>query len=228
MIENKKNGVGHRKRLKERWLNAGLSGFSEHELLELLLSFSVPRKDTKIMAKTLIKEKGSIYQVLKSSPDKLAAIPGFGEHSAVLLSLCGALLDLKKPKLQGVKIKSSKDLSDYFYSEIGMKAEEYFYIVLLDQKNKIIALEEIEHGIENRAHIYIKRIVRLCLDNFATGIICVHNHPSGSTDFSKADLELTVKLHSVLKAVEVRLLDHLLITSENSTSMLEEGLYNFK
>ena len=228
MDKNEKNSSGHRKRLKDRWLKAGGDAFSEHELLELLLCFSIPRKDTKAIAKGLIKEKGSIYNVLKSSPGKLKSIPGLGEHSAVLLSLCGALLDTKKPKLEGTKIKSSKDLAEYFYSEIGMKEEEYFYIVLLDQKNKIIKLEEIEHGIENRAHIYVKRIVRLCLDNFATGAICIHNHPSGSTEFSKADLDLTIKLHSVLKEVEVRLLDHLLITSDENSSMLEEGLFNFK
>jgi DNA repair protein RadC len=227
MIKVENDASGHRKRLKDRWLNVGDEGFSDYEMLELLLSFSIPRKDTKALSKLLLRRFGNLYNVLKSTPDQLKNVHGMGENSSILLNLCGSLSDLEKPKILGSKIQSAYDLTDYFHREIGFKEEEYFYIVLLNQKNKVISVEQIEHGIENRAQIYLKKIVRSCLDYFATGVICIHNHPSGTEEFSNSDIELTKKIHTVLKSVEVRLLDHLLITQTESISMLEKGIYSF-
>jgi DNA repair protein RadC len=98
----------------------------------------------------------------------------------------------------------------------------------LDQRNRVIDVEMVEHGIENRAHIYIKRVVQLCLDRNATAMICVHNHPSGSEEFSLQDVKLTEKLFAVLKDIEIRFLDHLLIANNETVSMLDTGIFNFK
>ncbi|MBF0197000.1 MAG: RadC family protein [Planctomycetes bacterium] len=214
----------HRKRLKERFLAAGTNAFSEHELLELLLTYAIPRKDTKGLAKELIATFGSLHKVLRVDVERLCHFKGLGEHSAILISLLGSLRGQADHSLKGQTVSSYLDVSDYFFKAIGQNAEEFFYIMLLDQKNKVIDVVEMEHGIENRAQVYIKKIVRTCLDRHATGLICIHNHPSGSAEFSEPDLKLTKEIKTTFKNLELRLLDHLLITQDKCVSMQEMGL----
>ena len=187
----KHQGIGHRKRLKDRWKRTGLAGFEDHELLELLLSFALPRIDTKPLAKQLIKEYGNLEGVWKQNLERLVAVEGLGDHSATLIHLVGQLMRKPKNSLRGKCLNSPSDVGDYFIRSLGSSPEEYMYLVLLDQKNAVIDVVECEHGIENRAQIYTKRILRACLDHFATGIILVHNHPSDQLEFSEQDSTFT-------------------------------------
>ena len=223
--EDKPSYLGHRQRLKERWLSAGYTGFSERDRLELLLSYAIPRKDTKELAVQLLKTFGSLQNLLEQNVSNLIIFPGLGEHSAILLNLAGSLKKLEPRQLRGTIVKSPVDVQDYLLRELGLAAEEKVLLLLLDQSNRILDALELEHGIENRANVYIKKAVRAAFDQHATGLICVHNHPSGRDDFSPQDLALTKELDQALKPLEIRLLDHFLVAGDEVFSMREKGLY---
>lgn len=219
-MENQHNG--HRQRLKNRWLDAGDKAFSPHEKLELLLSYAIPRQDTKPLAKQLLHRFGSISNVLQSPVESLSSEKGIGVHAALLLNFVGTLgAEIQSEPIIGKTISSAREVADYYLKSLGPHPSEQFHIILLNQRNKIIHAKLIEHGIENRAQIYIKKIVASCFDRNATALICVHNHPSHHLQFSKADLSLSQKLQSVLQPVEVRFLDHLLIAGKDFLSMRE-------
>jgi DNA repair protein RadC len=215
---------GHRKRLKERWTQAGVKGFNDRDLLELLLTFAIPQKDTKPLAFELLEAFGSLDSVLQQELTSLQRFKGLGEHSSILLSLTGALRKRQNLDLKNIVVSGPKDVEEYLLRELGDLPEEKFYVMLLNQKNAVIDLIELEHGIENRANVYLKKMVRLALDRHATAVICIHNHPSGTTDFSPADISLTTSCKQALKPLEVRLLDHFLVTHSEVFSMRDRGL----
>ena len=226
MSASKPSFLGHRQRLKQRWIAVGIDGFNDRELLELLLSFALPRKDTREIALTLLQTYGDLATALSQSAKRLQVHPGLGEHSAILLSLAGQLQRRPRTSLRGVVVRSPAEVQDYLLAELGGCAEEKIYILLLDQSNRVLDAVQLEHGIENRANIYLKKAVRLAFDRHATGVICVHNHPSGQAHFSNADIEMTAKLKSALKPLEIRLLDHFLVAGDQVISMSEQGLYS--
>ena len=215
--------LGHRQRLKSRWLKSGRHGFAQHEILELLLSFAIPRKDTKPLAKALLTRFGTLGRVLQSSPARLASEKGLGEHSALLLNIIGSLaVEIGHESIIGTVIQSPADISEFLLKILGHMQQEQFHLVLLNQQNKVLTVKLIEEGIENRAQIYLKKIIAACLDHGATGLICAHNHPSGQLKFSKADLQLTRGLKSILDPLEIRLLDHILLAGEGTLSMMSQ------
>lgn len=215
---------GHRQRLKDRWKNSGRSGFQDYEILELLLSYALPRKDTKALAKRLLETYGSLQGIWNQNLKRLENESGLSQHSATLIHLVGDLMRQPEMPLRGKKLKSPGEVAEYFMQKIGLAKEEFMYLVLVDQSQAVLEVVQIEHGIENRAQVYTKRILRACLDFFATGVILIHNHPGGQLEFSKQDLLFTKQIQEVLKGVEIRLLDHLVVTGEGSISMLEESL----
>jgi DNA repair protein RadC len=225
MTADEKPEHGHRQRLKERWLSAGYTAFSERDRLEFLLTFALPRKDTKPIAQELLKTFGSLQRIGELEIEVLKNFPGLGEHSALLLSLVGHFNKKPPRQLKGCIVKGPTDVEDYLLRELGLCAEEKVLILLLDQANRILDAIELEHGIENRANVYIKKAVRAAFDRHATGLICVHNHPSGRGDFSPQDLTLTKELDQALRPLEIRLLDHFLVAGDEVVSMREKGLY---
>lgn len=216
---------GHRKRLKERWLEAGLSGFNDRDLLELLLTFAIPQKDTKPLAVELLEHHGSLDAVLAQDPYGLMSHAGVGEHVAVLLSLVHGLRRRSSQGLKGTTVTGPQDVQDVLLRDLGFQPEERFLLLLLNQKNVVLDMVTLEIGIENRAHVYIKKMAKVILARHATGVIFVHNHPSGTGDFSAEDIALTKRCDEVLKALEVRLLDHFLVAGDQLLSMRESGLF---
>lgn len=215
---------GHRTRLKERYLESGWSAFSERERLELLLTFAIPRMDTKGLALNLLERFGSLERVLDQKVDALTSLEGIGDHAALLLRVCGELRRTPAESIKGDKVSGPEDVTDFLLRTLGGKAEEVFGLLLLNQGNRILDYVVLEEGIENRAHIYTKKVVRAALDRGATGVICVHNHPGGQGEFSEQDITLTRQLGEVLKAMEIRLLDHFLLAETEVISMKAEGI----
>ena len=216
---------GHRQRLKERWLSSGPSAFNERDKLELLLSFALPRKDTKPIAIDLLNQFGSLSAALRQPVERLCLIDGLGNHAGILLNLTGSVSSQKPDKaLKGPIVKSPKDVEDYLLREYGLCPEEKVILLILDQANRIIDAPILEEGIENRANVYLKKAVRMVFDRNGTGVILVHNHPSGQSEFSPQDIELTSKLDQALRPLEIRLLDHFLIANDQLLSMKSEGL----
>lgn len=224
-------GEGHRERLRKRYIKSGLEGFNDYEVLELLLTYSIARKDVKPIAKELIKKFGTIDEIAKSDMKSLLEVDGIGEGSAVFLKLIGDIaLTLYREKIEDkdiLTIKSKNSLLSYLRGEIGYSPREEFKILFLDSSNKLIASETLFYGTIDKSAIYPREIVERVIKNRAKSVIFAHNHPSGSISPSKKDIELTQYMYDSLKLLEIRLLDHIIITKNSYFSFLEEGLIEY-
>lgn len=224
-------GEGHRERLRKRYIKSGLEGFNDYEVLELLLTYSIARKDVKPIAKKLIEKFGTIDDIAKSDVKSLLEVDGIGEGSAVFLKLIGDIaLTLYREKIEDkdiLTIKSKNSLLSYLRGEIGYSPREEFKILFLDSSNKLIASETLFYGTIDKSAIYPREIVERVIKNRAKSVIFAHNHPSGSISPSKKDIELTQYMYDSLKLLEIRLLDHIIITKNSYFSFLEEGLIEY-
>lgn len=224
-------GEGHRERLRKRYIKSGLEGFNDYEVLELLLTYSIARKDVKPIAKELIEKFGTIDELAKSDIKSLLEVDGIGEGSAVFLKLIGDIaLTLYREKIEDkdiLTIKSKNSLLSYLRGEIGYSPREEFKILFLDTSNKLIASETLFSGTIDKSAIYPREIVERVIKNRAKSVIFAHNHPSGSISPSKKDIELTQYMYDSLKLLEIRLLDHIIVTKNSYFSFLEEGLIEY-
>lgn len=224
-------GEGHRERLRKRYIKSGLEGFNDYEVLELLLTYSIARKDVKPIAKELIEKFGTIDEIAKSDVKSLLEVDGIGEGSAVFLKLIGDIaLTLYREKIEDkdiLTIKNKNSLLSYLRGEIGYSPREEFKILFLDSSNKLIASETLFYGTIDKSAIYPREIVERVIKNRAKSVIFAHNHPSGSISPSKKDIELTQYMYDSLKLLEIRLLDHIIITKNSYFSFLEEGLIEY-
>lgn len=224
-------GEGHRERLRKRYIKSGLEGFNDYEVLELLLTYSIARKDVKPIAKELIEKFGTIDEIAKSDIKSLLEVDGIGEGSAVFLKLIGDIaLTLYREKIEDkdiLTIKSKNSLLSYLRGEIGYSPREEFKILFLDTSNKLIASETLFSGTIDKSAIYPREIVERVIKNRAKSVIFAHNHPSGNISPSKKDIELTQYMYDSLKLLEIRLLDHIIVTKNSYFSFLEEGLIEY-
>ena len=222
---------GHRERLRKRYIKSGLEGFNDYEILELLLTYSIARKDVKPIAKELIEKFGTIDEIAKSDVKSLLEVDGIGEGSAVFLKLIGDVaLTLYREKIEDkdiLTIKSKNILLSYLRGEIGHSPREEFKILFLDISNKLIASETLFSGTIDKSAIYPREIVERVIKNRAKSVIFAHNHPSGNISPSKKDIELTQYMYDSLKLLEIRLLDHIIVTKNSYFSFLEEGLIEY-
>ena len=224
-------GEGHRERLRKRYIKSGLEGFNDYEVLELLLTYSIARKDVKPITKELIEKFGTIDEIAKSDVKSLLEVDGIGEGSAVFLKLIGDIaLTLYREKIENkdiLTIKSKNNLLSYLRGEIGHSPREEFKILFLDTSNKLIASETLFSGTIDKSAIYPREIVERVIKNRAKSVIFAHNHPSGNISPSKKDIELTQYMYDSLKLLEIRLLDHIIVTKNSYFSFLEEGLIEY-
>lgn len=224
-------GEGHRERLRKKYIKSGLEGFNDYEVLELLLTYSIARKDVKPIAKKLIEKFGTIDEIAKSDIKSLLEVDGIGEGSAVFLKLIGDIaLTLYREKIENrdiLTIKSKNSLLSYLRGEIGYSSREEFKILLLDSSNNLLSSETLFYGTIDKSAIYPREIVERVIKNRAKSVIFAHNHPSGNISPSKKDIELTQYMYDSLKLLEIRLLDHIIITKNSYFSFLEEGLIEY-
>ena len=226
-MESKKHS-GHRRRIKSKILENGLDGFLDYEILETLLFYTIPRKDTKEVAKELLKEFKTLEKVLAASKDEILSlkIRGISENSYIYFKLLNDLnKKLYKEKFSKETILNSVEATyDYLKSSIGLLEKEVFKIIFLSANNKYLGDEIIFLGTIDKSQIYPREIVKSVLKYNAKSVIFSHNHPSGNPKPSQADLEMTKKLKKILEPLEVRVLDHIIITPEKYYSFLEEGI----
>lgn len=230
---NEKDSQGHRERIKEKFLKNGIDGFAEYEILELLLTYCIPRKDTKPMAKDLLNKFKSLDNVFKADFDKLSAIDGLGKNSIVFLKLIGDLPsiiykdELKNKKLvdkETLKISNKDILLKYLRNKIGYEEIEKFYVLYLSSSNEVIEFEENSVGTLDRSSVYPREIYKKIINLNAKSIILAHNHPSDNITPSKCDIELTNEIAKGLKNFGALLIEHIIITKNSYFSFLEEGL----
>ena len=230
---NEKDSQGHRERIKEKFLKNGIDGFAEYEILELLLTYCIPRKDTKPIAKELLNKFKSLDNIFKADFDKLSAIDGLGKNSIVFLKLIGDLPsiiykdELKNKKLvdkETLKISNKDILLKYLRNKIGYEEIEKFYVLYLSSSNEVIEFEENSVGTLDRSSVYPREIYKKIINLNAKSIILAHNHPSDNITPSKCDIELTNEMAKGLKNFGALLIEHIIITKNSYFSFLEEGL----
>jgi len=217
---------GHRQRLRTRFLTGGPGALQDYELLELLLTFAIPYSDVKPLAKRLIEHFGSFNQVFDAAPEALMEFIGLREYSAVLIKLVKACSEyaLKAEALKRQPIKSLATLVDYCRTAMGGLPDEQFRVIFLNSQNEIIAEEIVQEGTVNQTVVYPRKVLELALKHKATGLILVHNHPSGNLTPSTADQELTRALVKASRALNLTVHDHLIIGRHGYFSLAEQNM----
>lgn len=219
---------GHRQRLKDRFLEEGLDHFSEHQVLELLLFYCIPRQDTNPIAHALLSHFGSLSQVMEASADELKKIDRMGDSSATFLSLLNAFCRYYQINRSSSAVvlntleECGQHLLPFFYG----RRNEAVYLLCLDAKCKVLACKEVGEGSVNSAAVPIRRIVEMALGVNATSVILAHNHPSGIALPSEEDRFTTRQLAVALSSVDIVLVDHLVIADDEFVSLRQSGLYH--
>jgi len=225
MPKTRKHYHGHRKRLRERFLKNGLDGFHDYEIVELILTLATPRRDCKQAAKEAIKKFDNLRGVMKASGKELQKIKGIGEKNIFGIKFVKEVgEEYLKQKLEEKKYcKNSKEVYEYLVFSMRDNEKEVFKIIFLDTQNAVIDIETLFKGTVDSSVIYPREIVKKALDNNATSIILVHNHPSGNLKPNTADEKTTQKIMKSCKVIGVRVLDHIIIGDNNYYSYADAG-----
>jgi DNA repair protein RadC len=213
--------TGHRGRLKQRFRKSGRKALQDYELLELLLGFAIPRKDTKPLAKKLLQKFGTFQAILDAPYASLEESDGIGEHASTLVGLVKACTGrYMEPSLNHAPLISSpQDVLNHVTTEIGGGAKEQFMIICLNAAGRLLQTRVMTEGTVDAAHIYPREVIKVAIDSNATAIILVHNHPSGTLKASEQDMRLTRALTEVCSQVGISLHDHIIVTRSGSYSI---------
>lgn len=219
---------GHRQRLKKRFLEEGLEHFNEHQVLELLLFYCIPRQDTNPIAHALLKHFGSLAQVMEATPAELQKVEGMGESSATFLSLLNSFCRYYQVKRAdtGLSLKTLEQCGEYLMPFFYGLRNETVYLLCLDAKCKVLCCKEVGEGSVNSAAVPIRRIVEMALGANATTAVLAHNHPSGIAVPSGEDQLTTKRLCAALAAVDIELSDHVVVADKDYVSMRLSGYYH--
>jgi len=212
--------VGHRKRLRERFLKSGADSLADYELLELLLFMARPRADVKPLAKALMARFGSFAEVISADTERLAETAGAGESVIVVLkSVQAAALKLMREDVMDKPILGSwEKVLAYCRATMGYGKTEQFRILFLNNKNILIADEEQAKGTVDHVPVYPREVVKRALELNASAVILVHNHPSGDPTPSQADIDMTRQIELAARAVGVVVHDHVIVGKERDAS----------
>lgn len=213
--------TGHRARLLERFVNNDLSALHPHEIIELLLTFTIARRDTKPLARALLDKFKTVTSVINASKDELTAIDGIGERSASHFMLIRELIGfcLKDRYEHQSVISHRKDVEEYLRFCFGQSRDEYVASIFLDNANHVLKTDIIAEGTVNQCAVYPRTIIDKALRCGAASIILAHNHPGGSTNPSEQDWVITERLIAIGKLLEIPVLDHIIIASQKVVSL---------
>ncbi|MCL1829133.1 MAG: hypothetical protein FWG32_06520 [Oscillospiraceae bacterium] len=219
---------GHRERMKDRFAEHGLDNFSEHNVLELLLFYAIPRKDVNLPAHNLIERFGSLAGVFEAQVSELEKTPGLGRNAAVLLKLIPQI-NRRYFMSKGASVNiidSSAAAGEFFIPLFMYEKDEAVYAACFDSKFKLTGYKRISEGTVNAADINIRKIVEFALEKNAVSVILAHNHTSGGLTPSAPDERATAQIKKALEFVGITLADHIIVAGENYVSMSDIGLIN--
>ena len=216
---------GHRSRLRERLLDAGPAGFHDYELIEYLLTLTIPRVDTKPLAKRLLHDFGGIGPLLGTSADTLRR-EGLTDPTIAALKIAeAAALRLLEARIEGQPVLSSWEaLGDYLTATMAHRRTEEVRILFLNAKNMLLANEALWQGSVDEASVHVREVIARAIALGATAIIIVHNHPSGDPTPSQQDIRLTRDLVEAGRHMKVTVHDHVIVGALGRTSMRTMGL----
>jgi DNA repair protein RadC len=219
--------TGHRKRLRERFARSALHALPDYEILEMLLFLVFRQSDTKALSKSLLSKFGSLGGVIAADATGLKMIEGIGDavvnHFKLLQDVFSRLMLPTRNEKVNV-LNNWLAVLHYCQFTTGFKKKEYFRVLFLNKKNLLVADELFDSGTVDKVAIYPREIAKQALMHYASAVILVHNHPSGDVNPSKEDIEITKKICFALKAVNVSLHDHLIVSKDNHFSFRGHNL----
>ncbi len=212
---------GHRERLRARFRAAGSDAVSDYELLELVLFRAIPRRDVKLLAKSLIAKFGSFAEVITAPPQRLAEVAGLGNAAITEFKVVeAAARRLARGEVKRRQVLSSwSAVLDYCRAAMAFADKEQFRILFLDKRNQLIADEIQQVGTVDHTPVYPREVVKRALELSATAVILVHNHPSGDPTPSRADIQMTQQIADVAKPLGIAVHDHIIVGKEGHASL---------
>lgn len=231
MAENVTNDepdyLGHRERLRRRFLLGGGRDMPDYELLELLRTIAIPRRDVKPLAKELIRKFGSFAEVVNAPLEELMLVKGVKENTAAVLRIvreCSVRSSWQSLRGMDAPVISDFDaMVDYCRSAMVYQTVEEFRIIFLNSKLYVIGEEIQQRGTVDQVAIHPREVIKSAMMHGASAMILVHNHPSGIVTPSKADMEITKRIKEAAEAVSIRLFDHLIISKSSVYSFHNQG-----
>ena len=217
---------GHRARLRQRLFTGGGDALLDHELIEYLLAIAIPRADTKMLAKALMREFGGIGGVLTAEPEALARVSGMGDIStaAIKIAHAAAIRLLQSRVSERPVLANWQALLDYLRADMAHHAIERFRVLHLNTKNMLIRDEVMSEGSIDQAAVYVREVIRRAIDLGSASIILVHNHPSGDPAPSRADIEITRTIAEAGKRLGITVHDHIVMGTAGHSSLRGQGM----
>ena len=218
-------GAGHRKRLQEKFLAAGLAGFHDYEVIELLLTLATPRRDCKAAAKAALRRFKTLQGVFEASAGELCEVEGIGPRNLLGLKLIKAVADrfLEKRLIQKDPLRNSGELFDYLYHSMRGKHRECFVALFLNAKNRVLGTDTLFEGTLTASSVYPREVVLAALEHRAAALIFAHNHPSGDPEPSADDYAITRQLVFACRAVGITVHEHIIIGHNRYYSFADTG-----
>lgn len=218
---------GHRQRMKERFCRNGLDGMEDHEILEMLLYYCIPRRNTNEIAHNLLKEFKTLPRVMNATAKELEKVDGMGHNAAVFLSFVRQMERYFMPaETDEENILSSMDKCyRYLTKRFAARKTETVMLLCLDAKCKVLGCHVVSEGSVNSANVSVRKIVDVALSTNATSVVLAHNHPSGVALPSAEDIQTTRRVATALHMVDVILNDHIVVVDDDYVSMYLSGLY---
>jgi DNA repair protein RadC len=216
--------LGHRERVRERFLRSGGASFSDYELMEALLHVVIPRRDTKQLAKSLISRFGSFSGVLSAAPERLKEFSGLGDITIANLKVIQAAAQRfahDRIERDQPVFGSWSALLEYCRAQMAFEEREHFRILFLDKKNRLIADEVQQTGTVDHTPVYPREVIRRALELSASALILVHNHPSGDPSPSSADVQMTRQISDIARPLGITVHDHVIIGKSGHASLKE-------
>lgn len=215
---------GHRQRLLQRFLREGLDGFDEHNILELLLFYAIPRKDTNELAHRLMDDFGSLAGVLDASAQDLRQVEGIGENTAGFLKLLPELTRIYySQKQQELCLDSTEKAGSFLLPRFIGRQEETVLLTCLDGKCRVLSCMVLHKGSLNSSEVNVRKLLSSALKHNAAAVILAHNHPGGVALPSPEDLSTTLRIKTALEAADIRLLDHIIVADHDYVSLADSG-----
>jgi DNA repair protein RadC len=212
---------GHRDRLRQRFYSAGPDALSDYELLEMALFAAIPRRDTKPLAKALLKKFGSFAEVIHAPEARLREVKGIKDGSVNQLKLIAAAADrIAKGEIKrNVALSSWNEVIDYCRSSMAFADKEQFRLLFLDKRNQLISDEVQQIGTIDHTPVYPREVIKRALELSATALILVHNHPSGDPAPSQADIQMTKQIIDIAKPLGIAVHDHIIVGKNGHASL---------
>jgi len=216
---------GHREKMRQRFLGGGLENFADHEALELLLYYAIPRRDTNVTAHLLLERYGTLKAVLSAPVEDLQKVSGVGENAAILLRLVPRLVQKARLSDNGreIVLNSTEKAGSYLLERFAGEKNEVIFQLCLDRKGKLIACKRMSDGGAAAADLNIRHLVENALLTSASAVILSHNHPSGIALPSQEDYATTRQVQEALRTIGVELADHIIVADGDFVSLADSG-----